>query len=95
MVGSGPLNSENVVGLLDELDRELHRAGGWAELYLAGGARMLLGWRTDRRTSDLDGVIVEMLDCAEWPRLRSPRRYTRQGESTFLRHPDAPTEGVP
>ena len=35
MVGSGPLNSENVVGLLDELDRELHRAGGRAELYLA------------------------------------------------------------
>ena len=57
MVGSGPLNSENVVGLLEELDGELHRAGGRAELYLAGGARMLLGWRTDRRTSDLDGVM--------------------------------------
>ena len=57
MVGSGPLNSENVAGFLDELDRELHRGGGRAELYLAGGARMLLGWRTDRRTSDLDGVM--------------------------------------
>ena len=57
MVGSGPLNSENVAGLLDDLDRELDRAGGRAELYLAGGARMLLGWRTDRRTSDLDGVM--------------------------------------
>ena len=57
MVGSGPLNSENVAGLLEDLDRELHRAGGRAELYLAGGARMLLGWRTDRRTSDLDGVM--------------------------------------
>lgn len=50
MVGSGPLTSESVSGLLDELDRELHRVGGRAELYLAGGARMLLGWRTDRRT---------------------------------------------
>ena len=57
MVGSGPLNSENVAGLLEDLDRELDRAGGRAELYLAGGARMLLGWRTDRRTSDLDGVM--------------------------------------
>ena len=41
MVGSGPLNSENVAGLVEELDRELHRAGGRAELYLAGHA--LLG----------------------------------------------------
>ena len=38
MVGSGPLNSENVAGLLEDLDRELDRAGGRAELYLAGGA---------------------------------------------------------
>ena len=57
MVGSGPLNSENVAGLLEDLDRELDRSGGRAELYLAGGARMLFGWRTDRRTSDLDGVM--------------------------------------
>ncbi len=45
MVGSGPLNSENVAGLLEDLDRELDRSGGRAELYLAGGARMLFGWR--------------------------------------------------
>ena len=57
MVGSGPLNSEKVAGLLEQLDRELHRAGGRAELCLAGGARMPLGRRTDRRTSDLDGVM--------------------------------------
>ena len=57
MVGSGPLNSESVAGLLEDLDRELDRSGGRAELYLAGGARMLFGWRTDRRTSDLDGVM--------------------------------------
>ena len=32
MVGRGPLNSENVVGLLEALDRELDRTGGRAEL---------------------------------------------------------------
>ena len=57
MIGSGPLNSENITDLLEELDSELDRAGGRAELYLAGGARMLFGWRADRRTSDLDGVM--------------------------------------
>ena len=57
MVGSGPLNSENITGLLKNLDKALDEAGGRAELYLAGGARMLFGWRTDRHTSDLDGVM--------------------------------------
>lgn len=57
MAGSGPLNSENIVEFIEELDRALHEAGGRAELYLAGGARMLFGWRTDRRTSDLDTVM--------------------------------------
>ena len=56
MAGSGPLNSENIGELIKELDRALHEAGGRAELYLAGGARMLFGWRTDRRTSDLDAA---------------------------------------
>ena len=57
MIGSGPLNFENITDLLEELDSELDRAGGRAEVYLAGGARMLFGWRADRRTSDLDGVM--------------------------------------
>ena len=57
MVGNGPLNSENITGLREDLDNALDEAGGRAELYLAGGARMLFGWRTDRHTSDLDGVM--------------------------------------
>ena len=57
MAGSGPLNSENITELLEDLDKALNEAGGRAELYLAGGARMLFGWRTDRHTGDLDGVM--------------------------------------
>ena len=57
MAGTGPLNSENIGELLEELDEALAEAGGRAELYLAGGARMLFGWRKDRHTSDLDGVM--------------------------------------
>ena len=57
MAGTGPLNSENITGLLDDLDKALHEVGERAEVYLAGGARMLFGWRTDRHTKDLDGVM--------------------------------------
>lgn len=57
MAGAGPLNSNNIVGLIESLDKALHEAGGRAEIYLAGGARMLFGLRTDRHTSDLDTVM--------------------------------------
>ena len=33
---------------MDPLEYDLHQAGDPAELYLAGGSRMLFGWRTDR-----------------------------------------------
>ena len=57
MAGTGPLNSENITGILDDLDDALAKAGARAELYLAGDARMLFGWWRDRHTSDLDGVM--------------------------------------
>ena len=57
MAGDGPLNSDNITEILDDLDQALAKAGGRAEIYLAGGARMLFGWRKDRHTSDLDGVM--------------------------------------
>ena len=57
MAGTGPLNSKNILRLIESLDKALHEAGGRAEIYLAGGARMLFGLRTDRHTSDLDTVM--------------------------------------
>ena len=57
MAGDGPLNSENIMGLIESLDKALHEADGRAEIYLVGGARMLFGLRADRHTSDLDTVM--------------------------------------
>ena len=36
MTGSGPLNAENITGLVEKLDEELQRVGGQAERRLSG-----------------------------------------------------------
>ena len=54
MAGTGPLSSENIADLLENLDKALDEAGGRAELYLAGGARMNVARRSklmDQRSS--------------------------------------------
>ena len=57
MAGTGSLNPANIRSLLDELDRELGHGRDRVEMYVAGGARMILGLRDDRSTGDIDGLI--------------------------------------
>ena len=57
MAGSGPLNAHNIISVLDALDKELAYDRARAEIYIAGGARMLFGMRSNRTTSDIDGIF--------------------------------------
>ena len=59
MAGDGFLDTNSLPRMLDALDRELGRERAKATVYIAGGARMILGIREDRKTSDIDGVIRE------------------------------------
>ena len=88
MAGSGPLNSENIAGYIENLDKALDEAEGRAELYLAGGARMLFGWRTDRHTSDLDGVMrtgQAVLTTALYPFTPKSNELNGRSGAYFLR----------
>ena len=57
MAGDGWLSAENIQKFLDEVDRELGHGRSKVEMYIAGGARMILGLRDNRATSDIDGLI--------------------------------------
>ena len=57
MARDGWLNAENIQKFLDEVDRELGHGRDRVEMYIAGGARMILGLRDNRATSDIDGLI--------------------------------------
>ena len=59
MAGSGPLNRTRLTELFEELDKELRHHPGRVVMYIAGGARMALGWNEARTTRDVDGVIRE------------------------------------
>ncbi len=59
MAGSGPLNRTRLTELFEELDKELRHHPGRVVMYIAGGARMALGWKETRTTRDVDGVIRE------------------------------------
>ena len=85
MVGSGPLNSENVAGLLAELERELHRAGGLAELYLAGGADAL--GMANRLTHRPQAKVVGIRHPSGYRYRTSPRLYPPQ---VLAYQPDEP-----
>ena len=57
MAGNGWLTPSNINDVFKELDRSLEKEGEHVEMYVAGGARMILGLRTDRATEDIDGII--------------------------------------
>ena len=48
MAGNGFLNPSNIRNVFDEVDRELGHGRDRVEMYVAGGARMILGIRNDR-----------------------------------------------
>ena len=54
MAGNGWLTPSNINEVFKELDRSLEKEGEHVEMYVAGGARMILGLRTDRVTEDVD-----------------------------------------
>ena len=57
MAGSGWLTPSNINEVFKELDTALEHEGEHVEMYIAGGARMILGLKTDRATKDIDGII--------------------------------------
>ena len=59
MAGNGFLNPSNIRDVFDEVNRELGHSRDRVEMYIAGGARMILGIRNDRSTSDVDGLIKQ------------------------------------
>ena len=54
MHAEGMLDRKRIETLFEALDAELDRLNASAELYVAGGARMALGLREGRTTSDVD-----------------------------------------
>lgn len=51
------LDRKKLETLLAALDEALERRGASAEIYVAGGARMVLGFKDDRTTTDVDVVF--------------------------------------
>lgn len=67
------LNRTRLDQLFTELDQELARASELAELYIAGGARMMYGLNPARRTTDVDAMI---------------RRPSREQRTSYRRNTD-------
>lgn len=57
--------AEEIIALLTELGQRLHAAGQEAEIYVVGGAAMLLGY--DRRvvTRDIDALLLPVAEVEE------------------------------
>lgn len=53
----GPLNRDEIVGLLGELSEKLKSKGVRGHIYIVGGAAMVLGFRRDGTTHDVDARI--------------------------------------
>ena len=53
----GPLNRHDIVGLLTELSEKLKDRGVRGHIYIIGGAAMVLGFRHDGTTHDVDARV--------------------------------------
>jgi methylmalonyl-CoA mutase cobalamin-binding subunit len=51
------LTRDDIQGLLHELAEELQRRGITAEVFLVGGAAMVLAYDRERATRDLDAIF--------------------------------------
>lgn len=65
MAGDGWITPSNINNVLNELDEYLAQQNQHVEMYIAGGARMVLGLTTDRKTKDIDGIIRRGRDALQ------------------------------
>lgn len=97
----GPLNRDAIVGLLGELSEKLQDKGVRGHIYIIGGAAMVLGFRHDGTTHDVDAriksdkeaVLAAVAEIAEthglgpnWFNAGKPRRES--GPGTRFPEPD-------
>lgn len=59
MTSKPPLTRARAIELLDRLNAELGKTGATAELYVVGGAAMMLEYDGGRRTVDIDDTVQE------------------------------------
>ena len=97
----GPLNRNDIVGLFHELSGKLRDRGVRGHVYIVGGAAMILGFRRDRTTHDVDAriendkeaVLAAAADVARAHDL--PENWLNENATLFMPHaPDSQARTV-